>query len=85
MKILWWQITRLNPLSVGDHRAHDEHIVDLEKRVDKLEHHRTSVAVRTEREEAAEDEINEVLNAPGPRATRTAEDLYGSEEEDHGI
>ena len=46
---------------LGNLRQTQEHVIKCEERLNKLEKHRTSVAVKTERQDQMDDEIAQVL------------------------
>jgi len=61
MRFFSWEITRVTGMQVGGHRAHDEHIVACEKRLDKLEHHTDRVAVKSDDPPELQTEIARLL------------------------
>lgn len=61
MRFFGFEIVRLKGMPVGGVRELNPALVDLQTRVNRLEHHRKSVAVKTEKELSDEEEIQAIL------------------------
>ena len=83
MEFFGFEITRRKGMQVGGHRSHDEHIVQIEDRLDRLEHHRKDTAVKTANDQEMNKDIAAILAAgvrqENQEKSELAEevDLYG--------
>lgn len=63
-------IERRPPTSLGGIRELSNHIIDIEKRLNKIEHHRTEVSIKTTQQDNDQAEIERILGGQ-----ITAEDM----------
>ena len=64
-----FEIVRRSGTSLGGLREHEAALVDLQERVGRLEHHRKSVAVKTDKELSDEEQIQKILAGVSEPAT----------------
>lgn len=75
MRILAWEITRVKGMQVGGHRAHDEAIVDIQKRLDDLEHRNKVVTTLKEQDRLTDQAITNWLNNLPQRPVEVGNEL----------
>jgi len=61
MSFFGFTIKRVKGLSVGNHRAHDKAIVDIQERLNILEKHGTKMAGKKQQWVEMESEIEKIL------------------------
>ena len=75
VQFLGFRIEWLGGKPLGNLRQTQEHVIECERRLNLLEKHRTSVAVKTERQTQMDDEIAEVLSGSTSMIESPGEEL----------